>query len=59
MHAEFHEGVVDGDGLVHGISNLYVTGSSVFPTGTADANPTLLLLALTIRLADHVKSRLG
>ncbi len=59
MHADPREGVVDPDGLVHGISNLYVAGSSVFPNGHGYANPTLTLLALTIRLADHVKSRFG
>jgi choline dehydrogenase-like flavoprotein len=43
--------VVDADGLVHGIGNLYVTGSSVFPTG-GSANPTLTIIALALRLAD-------
>ena len=47
-------GVVDSNCKVHGISNLYVAGSSVFPTG-GHANPTLTLIALTLRLADHLK----
>ncbi|HZZ75627.1 MAG TPA: GMC family oxidoreductase [Puia sp.] len=47
-------GVVDSDCKVHGMSNLYVAGSSVFPTG-GHANPTLTLIALTLRLADHLK----
>ena len=59
MDADPRRGVVDMDGLVHGLSNLYVAGSSVFPTGHGYANPTLTILALTLRLADHVKARLG
>ncbi len=51
-------GVVDLDARVHGVDNLYVAGSSVFPTG-GYANPTLTLLALTIRLADHINGRMG
>jgi choline dehydrogenase-like flavoprotein len=47
--------VVDPDGLVHGLSNLYITGSSVFPTG-GHANPTLTLVALALRLADHLQT---
>jgi choline dehydrogenase-like flavoprotein len=39
---------------VHGVPNLYVAGSSVFPTYGA-SNPTLNLLALTLRLGDHLK----
>jgi choline dehydrogenase-like flavoprotein len=40
--------------MVHGVSNLYVAGSSVFPTYGA-SNPTLNLIALTLRLADRLK----
>jgi len=47
-------GVVDSNCKVYGVSNLYVAGSSVFPTG-GHANPTLTLIALTLRLADHLK----
>ncbi|WP_420145200.1 FAD-dependent oxidoreductase [Sphingobium sp.] len=46
-------GVVDGVGRVHGIANLYIVGSSVFPTG-GWANPTLTIAALTLRTADHI-----
>jgi choline dehydrogenase-like flavoprotein len=47
-------GVVDQDSRVHDVENLFVAGSSIFPTGSI-ANPTLTILALSIRLADHVK----
>lgn len=43
--------VVDQDCRVHGYRNLFVAGSSVFPTG-GYANPTLTIVALTLRLAD-------
>lgn len=49
--------VVDGDCRVHGIDNLYIAGSSVFPTG-GFANPTLTIVALAIRLADTIKAKL-
>jgi choline dehydrogenase-like flavoprotein len=54
MHADPKQGVVDADGLVHGLANLYVAGSSVFPSYSA-SNPTLNLVALTLRLGDHLK----
>ena len=47
------QGVVDEQCRVHGVDNLYVAGSSVFPT-SGIANPTLTLLALTFRLGDHL-----
>jgi choline dehydrogenase-like flavoprotein len=47
-------GVVNADCRVHGIENLFVAGSSVFPT-SGYANPTLTLVALAVRLADHLK----
>ena len=54
MHADPKQGVVNADSQVHGLGNLYVAGSSVFPTYGA-SNPTMNLLALTLRLADHLK----
>ncbi len=48
------QGVVDADCKVFGLDNLYVAGSSVFATGGC-ANPTLTLVALALRLADHLK----
>jgi len=47
------QGVVDEQCRVHGVGNLYVASSSVFPT-SGIANPTLTLLALTLRLGDHL-----
>jgi len=55
MATDPKQGVVDADARVHGIDNLYVAGSSVFPTG-GPVNPTLTIVALTLRLADHIKS---
>ena len=58
MHVDPRRGVVDADGRVHGIANLYVAGSSVFPTSGA-ANPTLTIVALALRLARHLQKRLA
>lgn len=58
MHDSPREGVVDRNCRVHGIENLFVTGASVFPT-SGFANPTLTVVALALRLADHVKERLA
>jgi choline dehydrogenase-like flavoprotein len=49
-------GVVDANCKVHGINNLFVAGSSCYVTAGAP-NPTLTLVALTLRLSDHIKSR--
>jgi choline dehydrogenase-like flavoprotein len=58
MHSDPREGVVDADCRVHGIRNLYVAGSSVFPT-YGSSNPTLTVVALALRLADHIKKQLA
>ncbi len=58
MAANLRDGVVDPECQVHGIDNLHIAGSSVFPTG-GYANPTLTIVALAIRLADRLKARLG
>jgi len=58
MHADPAMGVVDADCRVHGVRNLYVAGSSVFPTYGC-SNPTLTVVALALRLADHIKKRLA
>lgn len=54
MHADLRKGVVDADSKVHGVGNLYVAGSSVFPT-YGSSNPTMNLVALTLRLSDHLR----
>ena len=54
MHPNPSRGIVDANCRVHGMHNLFIAGSSVFPTfGTA--NPTLTILALADRLADHLQ----
>ena len=58
MHADPAMGVVDPDCRVHGMSNLYIAGSSVFPTYGC-SNPTLTVVALALRLADHLKKQLA
>ncbi len=57
MSADGASGVVDPDCRVHDTANVYVAGSSVFPTA-GYANPTLTIVALAIRLADHIKGRM-
>ncbi|HEY6882263.1 MAG TPA: GMC family oxidoreductase, partial [Polyangiales bacterium] len=56
MHRDPKLGVVDEHCRVHGVHNLFVGGSSVFPTG-GYANPTLTVVALAARLADHLAPR--
>ena len=50
-------GVVNENCRIHEVKNLYVAGSSVFPT-SGIANPTLTILALTFRLGDHLHKAL-
>jgi choline dehydrogenase-like flavoprotein len=47
------DGVVDANCQVHGIANLFIAGSSIFPT-VGHANPTLTIVALAARLAHHL-----
>ena len=58
MASDPKRGVVDADCRVHGVANLYVAGSSVFPTAGSDL-PTLTIVALALRTADHVRTRLA
>lgn len=54
MSDDAQTGVVDAQCRVHDCANLYLAGSSVFPT-SGFANPTLTIVALAHRLADHLK----
>jgi choline dehydrogenase-like flavoprotein len=56
MAGDPRAGVVDPDCRVHGVENLFVAGSSVFPTG-GYANPTLTMIALALRLAEHLRTK--
>jgi len=58
MTTDPRSGVVDPSCRVHGVGNLYIASSSVFPTSSY-ANPTLTVLALALRLADHLQRRSG
>lgn len=58
MHQDPKRGVVDADCRVHGIDNLFVAGSSVFTTSGA-SNPTYTIVALALRLSDHLDRLLG
>ena len=58
MHANIGKGVVDANCKVHGMSNLYVSGSSVFPTAGSD-NPTITIVALALRAAEHLEGVLA
>jgi choline dehydrogenase-like flavoprotein len=57
MHDSPKLGVVDANCRVHGIGNLYIGGSSVFPTASA-IFPTITIVALALRLADHIAGEL-
>jgi len=58
MHESPRWGVVDPSCQVHGLSNLSIAGASVFPTG-GGVNPTLTLVALSLRLSDSLKRKLA
>jgi len=53
MASDPRRGVTDGWGRVHGLPNLHIAGSSLFPTG-GWANPTLTIIALALRTADRI-----
>jgi len=56
MHNDPRQGVVDQNCKVHDLDNLFIAGSSVFTTGPR-VNPTLNIVALAIRLADHLRTK--
>jgi choline dehydrogenase-like flavoprotein len=57
MATDPRRGVTDGWGRVHGLPNLHIAGSSLFPTG-GWANPTVTILALALRTADRISGEL-
>lgn len=58
MHEDPERGVVDSQCKVHGVANLFVAGSSVFPTA-GNHTPTLTIVALAARLSDHLRKQLS
>jgi choline dehydrogenase-like flavoprotein len=55
MGSDPRASVVDADCRVHGVHNLFVAGSATFPT-SSQANPTLTVVALSLRLAAHLRA---
>jgi len=58
MSLDRHDGYVDLSCRAHEIDNLYIASSAVFPTGGV-ANPTLTIIALAVRLAEHLSGTAG
>lgn len=58
MHTSPQHGVVDAQCKMHSLQNVYIAGSSVFPT-CGYANPTLSIIALALRLGDHLHRELS
>lgn len=58
MSEDANDGVVDATCRVHGVENLYVGGSSIFPTA-GYSGPTMMIMAFAMRLADHLKQELA
>ena len=57
MHSDKKFGVVDANLKIHGLKNLYVSGSSVFTTG-GHSNPTLPIVQLSLRLAEYLNNQI-
>ncbi len=58
MHPDPRHGVVDADGRVHGMEDLYVLGAATFPR-CGWANPALTVVAMACRMADHLSGERG
>ena len=56
MNKDPKKGVVDENCQVHGLHNLFVAGSGCYPTSGA-SNPTLTLVALSLRLSEYLKEK--
>ncbi|MEM9220095.1 MAG: GMC oxidoreductase [Cyanobacteria bacterium P01_F01_bin.150] len=54
MSSSPEHGSVDANSRYHGVENLYVAGSSIFPSSVGYANPTLTLVALSLRLGEYL-----
>ena len=54
MGTSVRDSVVDTDCRLHGVDNLLVLSSSVFPTN-GHANPTLSIVAMALRMAEHLR----
>ncbi|WP_085317138.1 GMC oxidoreductase [Derxia lacustris] len=58
MGSDPRSSVVDANCQVHGVDGLFVASAAVFPT-SSQANPTLTVIALALRLGDHLRARHG
>jgi choline dehydrogenase-like flavoprotein len=58
MSDKASDGVVNKWGQTHDIPNLFISDGSVFTTGAAE-NPTLTIVALALRQADHIAAEMG
>lgn len=58
MGANAKTSVADRNGRLHTVRNAYLAGSSLFPTSTY-GNPTYTIVALALRLGDHLKAMLA
>lgn len=58
MSGSARDGVVNEWGQTHDIANLFVSDGSVFTTGAAE-NPTLTIVALALRQADHIAGKMA
>ena len=58
MSANARDGVVNAHGQTHDINNLFISDGSQFTTGAAE-NPTLTIVALAIRQADHIAAEMS
>jgi choline dehydrogenase-like flavoprotein len=58
MGTDIRRSVVDRDLKVHGVDNLHVASCAVFPSGSS-SNPTFTMMALTLRLADHLARQIS
>lgn len=57
MSSSPKNGVVDENLKVHGIENLFISGSSVFPTG-GGCNPTFTVTMLALRLGHYISTKI-